>query len=463
MGGYAAAALNQAGFPSTLLDHAEPHATFVGTLDAVLAQAPDLLAINAVFFWEHTGRLFEFFAELRRRGFAGHLNLFGFFPSLVHREILEASAAVDSLAVGEFEHTLCELAARLAGGSPTGDIAGLAVREAATVALRPRPVEKEPDRFPYPQRIRLSEPVTILGSRGCYNHCSFCLVPAFDGQGGRWRGRTPADIVREMEQLMDQGIRDFYFADPNFIGPGRAGRKRTQELLEQLRPLGITFGMETRANDLDSELMAELVRAGLTSLLIGIESGSPDILSRLNKSARANDGALAIKICRENGIEPEIGFLMFVPEASLTDLRANLAFLQDNQLLGRLARTANLLCHRQIVLTGTSGYARFAEQNRLKKKGIFGFQGEVALANPRIEWLAELTIFACHTILRKMADRNSQIYWQKTVSPIFQTANDYLVRLFHHLLEQTADTASLESIEAVRERIAREIGRIIGN
>ncbi|EKD37816.1 MAG: radical SAM protein, partial [uncultured bacterium] len=192
-------------------------------------------------------------------------------------------------------------------------------------------------------------------------------------------------------------------------------------------------------------------------------SGSPDILSRLNKSARANDGALAIRICREHGIEPEIGFLMFVPEASLTDLRANLAFLQENQLLGRLARTANLLCHRQIVLAGTSGYARFAEQNRLKKKGIFGFQGEVALANPRIEWLAELTIFACHTILRKMADRKSQIYWQMAISPVFRTANDYLVRLFHHLLEQAAGKVSLESIESVRERIAREIGRIIGN
>lgn len=260
---------------------------------------------------------------------------------------------------------------------------------------------------------------------------------------------------------MDQGIRDFYFADPNFIGPGRAGRERTRELLELLRPLRITFGMETRANDLDGELMAELVRAGLTSLLIGIESGSPDILSRLNKSARAGDGAQAIRICREHGIEPEIGFLMFVPEASLADLRANLAFLQENQLLDRLERTANLLCHRQIVLAGTSGYARFAEQNRLKKRGIFGFQGEVALANPRIEWLAELAIFACHTILRRMADRNSQVYWQKTISPVFQTANGYLVRLFDRLLDQAAGTASLESIEAEREAIGREIGRII--
>lgn len=464
MGGYAAAALDRAGFAVTFIDHAEAGATFAGTLEAIAAEAPRLLAVNAVYFWEHTGLLFAFFTELRRRGFAGHLNLFGFFPSLAHRQILDSAAGIDSIAVGECEHTLVELAGRLAVGLSIDDLAGLAVRERGTVALRPRAVEREPDRFPFPRRSRLSpnDPVTILGSRGCYNRCSFCLVPAFDGQGGHWRGRTPADIVREIEQLMAQGMRDFYFADPNFIGPGRAGRERTRELLERLRPLGITFGMETRANDLNEEIMSELVRAGLTSLLIGIESGSPDILARLNKRAGAGDGARAIRLCREQGIEPEIGFLMFVPEATCEDLYANLAFLAQNKLLGRLDRTANLLCHRQIVLAGTPGYARFAEENRLGKRGVFGFQGEVALAHPRVEWLAGLTTFACHTILRRMAQRDSPIYWRKSVSPILQTANDYLVRLFSRLLDQAAGTASLEPSETVRKAIGRDIDRVIG-
>ncbi len=459
MGGYAAAALEGAGFPAILLDHAEPGAVFAATLDAVLNEAPDLLAVNAVYFWEHTGHLFEFFEALRGRGFAGHLNLFGFFPTLVHRQLLDSAAAVDSVAVGEFEHTLVELARRLSNGLSLSNIEGLAVREAGKV-LRPRPVDRVPENFPFPRRARLAEPVTILGSRGCYNHCSFCLVPAFDGRGRRWRGRSPADIVWEIEQLMEAGISDFYFADPNFIGPGRAGRERTRELLELLRPLRITFGMETRAGDLDEEMMAALVRAGLTSLLIGIESGSPDILSRLHKGARAGDGARAIRICREHGIEPEIGFLMFVPEATFTDLRANLDFLTQNRLLSRLDRTANLLSHRQIVLAGTSGYARFAERNLLTGKGIFGFQGEVALADPRIEWLAELTIFACHTMLRNMADPDSPIYWQKTISPIFQIANDCLVRLFCQLLDAASGTGELESLEAGREAIVREISQV---
>ena len=461
MGGYAAAALEHVGYPATLLDHAEPGATFAASLQAMLAEAPDLLAVNAVYFWEDTGRLFEFFETLRGLGFTGHLNLFGFFPSLAYRQILDSAAGVDSVAVGEFEHTLTELAARLAAGSAWNDIAGLAVRAAGNIAFRPRPVEKAPETFPFPRRVRLAAPITLLGSRGCYNHCSFCLVPAFDGRGGRWRGRPPADIAREIERLMESGIRDFYFADPNFIGPGRAGRERTRELLERIRPLGIAFGMETRANDLDREMMAALVRAGLKSLLIGIESGSPDILARLDKSARIDDGARAIRICREHSIEPEIGFLMFVPEATFTDLRANLEFLTRNSLLSRLDRTANLLSHRQIVLAGTSGYTRYADRNQLAKKGLFGFQGEVALACPRMEWLAELTIFACHTILGKMGEPDSPVYWRKTASPTFQSANDYLVRLFHRLLEEASASAGLASIASGREAIVREIHRII--
>ena len=69
----------------------------------------------------------------------------------------------------------------------------------------------------------------------------------------------------EIKQLLDAGYKDFYFADPNFIGPGENGKKRIIELLKLIRPLEITFGMETRSSDLDAEIMEELILSGFKS------------------------------------------------------------------------------------------------------------------------------------------------------------------------------------------------------
>ena len=70
----------------------------------------------------------------------------------------------------------------------------------------PRMPEKDPDNFHFPQRAKLKNitsvtTASILASRGCYNHCSFCLVPPFYNSGPLWRGRSPENIICEMKEL----------------------------------------------------------------------------------------------------------------------------------------------------------------------------------------------------------------------------------------------------------------------
>lgn len=462
MGGYAAAALEQGGMDVRLIDDAIPGSTFQESVKKIVAGKSDLLCVNAVYFWEQTERLFEFFVTLKDNGFSGHINLFGFLPSLVYVDILKEVTAVDSIAVGEFEHSLVELAVTLEKKEKLADIPGLAVRlQKGEISFQPRPPEKMPNVFAFPQRLALDSTVTIQASRGCYNRCSFCLVPAFDGHGGGWRGRSPENIFSEMEQLVARGACDFYFADPNFIGPGKRGKERTLALLQLIRPLHITFGMETRPNDLDDEIMEALVGAGMTSLLLGIESGSENILRLIKKSSTAGTAERAIRLCRNHGIEPEIGFLMFVSEATLGDLRSNLLFLKNNCLLDRLDRTANLLCHRQIVLAGTSGYDFYEKQDYLVKSGVFGFEGEVQFRDPKTHWVAELMIFACLTILRNMSDTDSPIFWQKNSSPILQVANQFLVNLFISLLEEAEQKTSPLDLTTKKKEILSQISKIL--
>ncbi len=461
MGGYAAAALQREGFDTIFLDHATPTAVFDQTKDNILTLNPDLLCVNTVYFWEHTHVLFDFLSGLKTIGFTGHINLFGFFPTLAYRKILNACDQVDSIAVGEFEQTLVELAKSLEIASSLENIEGLALRSCLLDnKSRMRTPAKNPDVFAFPKRSHLKGTVTILASRGCYNHCSFCPVPSFYNQGSLWRGRSPENIADEIKGLVEKGAKEFYFCDPNFIGPGSIGKKRIIELMDLIKPMNIKFGMETRPQDLDDDLLEILVESGFESLLMGIESGSSEVLNRIDKSCGPAQSSRAIALCRKHGIEPEIGFLMFVPDSSLNDLKENMTFLMNNKLLDRLARTANLLSHSQIVLAGTTGYNRFEKKGTLNKRGIFEFEADVSFSDPAVKWVAELLTFACHTVLRNMSDRQSPIFWENKDNGISQTANDYLVQLSYSLIDQAVENSENLNPKSIHHRRKTILDRI---
>jgi len=99
-----------------------------------------------------------------------------------------------------------------------------------------------------------------------------------------------------------------------------------------------------------------LAEAGLHQILIGLESGRNESLKRLNKMTTVEENERALRVLRQYGIEPNLGFIMFEPDSSLADIRINFEFLQRNSLLEDLAITANVLYHPLIILQGTKAY-----------------------------------------------------------------------------------------------------------
>ena len=470
MGGYAASSLRHAVHDVNYVDTTVSGLNFKETENLIKSQDPDLLCVNAVYFWAHTEKLFDMLTSLKEGGLRCHINLIGFFPSLAYRVILEKVRAVDSIIVGECEEGVTALVKCLENGDDISGVPGVALYNGSRVnRVSCSRVSDDPDRFHFPERVTGEEIQTasILASRGCYNHCAFCLVPPFYGNGPLWKGRSPENIISEMEGLISQGFMDFYFIDPNFIGPGKRGRQRSERLMDMIKPLNVTFGMETRPNDLDPEIFEKLIAGGLKSLLLGVESGSKDVLDGLNKGAKVNVSEEAIGICRDFGVEPEIGFLMFVPDARLSDLEFNYAFLLRNNLLDRLERTANLLGHRQIVMMGTSGYRLYEKQNRLKRKGVLGFEGEVLYRDEHVKWMSDAMIFACLSALENMEDPASPIYWkkkgqEKIYDDVSLKVNDYLVNLFKELLEEVKKDKSFFVEGIYREKIKEDIHSILG-
>jgi radical SAM superfamily enzyme YgiQ (UPF0313 family) len=469
MGGYAAAALTADGYEVTVVDAGAEHLDFDQTRWRVADLAPDLLAVNAVYFWEHTGRLLEFITVLKGQWPGMHINLFGFFPSLAPGQILSRCPAVDSVCVGECENTLRELAAAIRRGRTWQTVPGLAFSGGRqTVFSAHRPPDPDPDHFALPLRraagvISKEDSAALLASRGCPNHCSFCPIPAFYNRGALWRGRSPGNILAEINLLIAMGYRRIYFVDPNFVGPGRSGRRRILSLMEALQPLNIRFGMETRPGDLDEGLMAAMTGAGLESLLLGIESASPGVLGSLSKHASIGESRRALGLCREAGIEPEVGFIMHTPDTTLEDLAGNLAFLADNRLLDRLDRTANLLCHRQVVFRGTPGYEKYANQGRIFGTDPLGFEARIARGDHRAEWVADVMVPVCLDVLRLMGDPGSSLYWNDASanSRVAGKVNDCLVTLFRNTLRSAQRGAHLPAAQVAcgkaREKVFQHL------
>ncbi|MFH0728348.1 MAG: radical SAM protein, partial [Pseudomonadota bacterium] len=213
------------------------------------------------------------------------------------------------------------------------------------------------------------------------------------------------------------------------------------------------------------EVLSHLKAAGLISLLIGVESGSPEILTHLNKGASIRKSEAAIGLCRSAGIEPEIGFLMFVPDSSLTGLEENFSFLKRNHLLDRLDRTANLLCHRQIVFMGTSGYQLFEKEGRLTKTGFLGFQAGIAFRDQRVFGISEVMASVCLHVLRESGRPESPLYWEKHDDwKRARGVNDALVALFERLLGEASAPSFLYRTGEIRrlclEIIDREIAEV---
>jgi len=437
MSGYAAACLQKAGFEATIVD--ATHWTFAETTKRLLDDPPDLLAVHAVYFWEKTNLLFDMLSDLKLNNRNVLICLFGFFPTLAWRDVMEHFPNVDYVIVGEPEETIVDLARHMERGL-NSELRGLAVHiHDKPVLSGIRSPISNLDELPRPIRPDLQnvDTVSVLASRGCYNGCSFCLIPALTGGKTAWRGRSVQDVAGEVSELVHMGLTDIYFVDPNFIGPGKAGRERTFELARSLSELGITFGMEIRADDFTIPLIESLVDAGLTSLLLGLESGSHSVLTRLRKNTSVTQNAAAVEMVRKAGLEPELGFIMFELESTLDDIIDNFQFLKDNQVLDRLSRTVNILSHQQILLKGTSGYERALAQGKLIPRGLLGFEGGLVYDDHCVAWLSGIVKSICQFVLQEMDKPQSPIYWEREPEgrAIFRRVNDRLVEIFEQLLK----------------------------
>ncbi len=165
------------------------------------------------------------------------------------------------------------------------------------------------DEFSYYPAITEKPFLTLQASRGCPYSCGYyCPYPT--GQGAKYRTRNAAKVVEDIETLIKKyNMKGFQFRDPTF----GLDKKQVEEFVKLMKEknVKIKFGIETRLDLLNREILRELFDVGLRNLNIGVETIHEDI-AKINKRKliEANHQEEIIEYCDEIGIKVS-AFYMF--------------------------------------------------------------------------------------------------------------------------------------------------------
>ena len=122
---------------------------------------------------------------------------------------------------------------------------------------------------------------------GCNNFCSYCIVPYVRG---RERSREPEDIIREIEQMVSEGVVEVMLLGQNVNSYGKtlsqpisfAELLRRVERIEGLKRIRF---MTSHPKDLSDELIAVMrdSKKICRHLHLPVQSGSTRLLERMNR------------------------------------------------------------------------------------------------------------------------------------------------------------------------------------
>ncbi|MCB9915478.1 MAG: radical SAM protein [Planctomycetes bacterium] len=240
-------------------------------------------------------------------------------------EVFE-SGAVDFVVRGEPEHTVRDVARRVAAGEDLAGVEGTSwTRPDGEVVHEPeREKIRDLDALPLPARHLLDNqayhfpgldgPVTtVKSSRGCPLDCSFCGYTL--AQGVRFRFRSPEHVIAELVDLhRNHGLRHVVFRDPIFTTRASRVREICEGILRE--GLDLEWQCETAVKVLDRELLEVMARAGCKHISMGVESGNAEIQKK-HCGAKLLDhdhAARVFQACRDFGIETRAFCMIGFPE-----------------------------------------------------------------------------------------------------------------------------------------------------
>lgn len=264
----------------------------------------------------------------------------GWHPSLFPREcVTHEDGLIDVAVVGQGEDTLSEALQRIDGGHSLRGCAGTVYHAASgeVVENPPRPLRDlgafpahDYDLVPVERYFALKRKrqLDYVSSQGCRFRCTFCADPSVFKR--QWAGLDPARIADEAAYLHRRHAFDeLSFQDETFFT--QSGRVDAICEAFLLRALPFSWNATLRADQgarMEDGLYAKARRAGLTRVMVGVESGDPDMLAWMKKDASVEQVLVTAERLARHDIGGIFNFIVGFPEEPRAAFEATLALLK---------------------------------------------------------------------------------------------------------------------------------------
>jgi len=163
--------------------------------------------------------------------------------------------------------------------------------------------------------------------RGCDRGCIYCADPLT--KGPTIRLREPSEVADEAQSLIAQGVEVLHLCDSEFNIP----RKHAYAVCEEFerRSIGKRLNWYTymAVVPFDAELAKVMRKAGCIGINFTGDSACPSMLKTYGQPHLKDDLALAVRLCRENGIKVMIDLLLGGPGETPETISQTVDFIKQ--------------------------------------------------------------------------------------------------------------------------------------
>lgn len=247
----------------------------------------------------------------------------GWHPSIFPQETLRQEKAVDVSVQQQGEVTFRELVETLDAGGDLKDVKGICYRDGDEVLQTPPRILHDMNELPAADyslidveayfKKKQRKQLDYISSTGCFFRCTFCADPFVFQR--KWTALEPERMADELEHLYKKhGYTDINFQDETFF----TYRKRVVAIAEEFirRDMKVSWAGTMRADQgsrMSDEEFELCVRSGLRRVLIGVESGSQEMMDWLKKDIKMEQVWECAERCRKHNVSVIFPFIVGFP------------------------------------------------------------------------------------------------------------------------------------------------------
>lgn len=194
-----------------------------------------------------------------------------------------------------------------------------------STSIESNPLEENPVNYSLFPQDEISEFVTLRTAKSCPFSCSFCGFPQ---RAGKYK-YTGVDLVeKELDAIREiGGVTTLTFIDDTFNVP----KERFKEICRMMirNNYGFKWNSFYRSDHGDEEAIELMAKSGCEGVFLGIESGSDEMLQRMNKTARRKDYLKSIPLLKAAGISTHANVIVGFPGETFETVQETIDLFEE--------------------------------------------------------------------------------------------------------------------------------------